>query len=233
MRNGPRALWLVRHGESAGNVARAAAYRDRSHTIELETRDADVPLSAAGEEQARAFGRWLGGRPRELWPTYVLASPYLRATRTARLALDTAGGELAALPVDHDERLRDREMGVLEELTWHGVEARHPEEAARAARVGKLAYRPPGGESWNDIVLRLRSLYADVARELAGDRVLVFAHDAVIQLTRVVIEGLSEAETLAAGHEEYENGALTSYERTADGYTRTAWNEVVGRRAGV
>src|SRR5690242_20347307 len=105
MRRGPRALWLVRHGESEGNVAREAAYRDALHTIESEVRDADVPLSPRGEDQARAFGRWLGAQPDELRPTFVLVSPYLRARETARLALEAAG--LTGLPVDVDERLRD------------------------------------------------------------------------------------------------------------------------------
>lgn len=38
-------LWLVRHGESVGNVAATAADAARAETITLATRDADVPLS--------------------------------------------------------------------------------------------------------------------------------------------------------------------------------------------
>ena len=41
MRRGPAALWLVRHGESEGNVAREAAYRDSLDEIGLTTRDAE------------------------------------------------------------------------------------------------------------------------------------------------------------------------------------------------
>jgi broad specificity phosphatase PhoE len=227
MRSGPRALWLIRHGESEGNLAREAAYRDGEYRIELPTRDADVPLSPRGEEQARAFGRWLARQPVEGRPTAVLSSPYRRALDTARLALDAAGDALPDLEIDVDERLRDREMGVLEELTWHGVTADHPSEAERADRVGRFAYRPPGGESWADICLRLRSFYADVARELADDRVLVVAHDAVIQLTRVVVEGLSEDEILALSDAVYDNGALTAYERDLKGYRLVAYNETV------
>ena len=65
-----------------------------------------------------------------------------------------------------DERLRDREMGEWDSLTWRGIVARHPEEAERAKLVGRYFHRPPGGESWADICLRLRTLLADVAREL-------------------------------------------------------------------
>lgn len=227
LRSGPSALWLIRHGESEGNLAREAAYRDREHRIGLKSRDADVPLSSRGEEQARSFGRWLGRQPAERHPTAVLASPYRRALDTARLALDTAGPALAALEIDVDERLRDREMGQLEDLTWHGVTAGYPEEAERADQIGKFFYRPLGGESWADICLRLRSLYADVARDLAGERVLVVAHDAVIQLTRVVVEGLSEEEILAVSEGAYGNGALTAYEQDSGNYRLVAYNETV------
>ena len=54
----PDRLWLVRHGESAGNVARDAAEAAGHPVIDIPTRDADVPLSALGERQARALGDW-------------------------------------------------------------------------------------------------------------------------------------------------------------------------------
>jgi len=232
LRRGPEALWLVRHGESQGNLLREAAERESRHEIGLPTRDADVPLSDRGEDQARAFGRWVAAQPAELRPTTVLVSPYLRARETARLALAAGGDVLAGLATDVDERLRDREMGILEGLTWAGILAEHPAEADRKRRLGKFHHRPPGGESWADVCLRLRSLYADVARDLAGERVLVVAHDAVIQLTRLILEGLDEETTIRiADATPYGNAALTAYELAADGYRLTTYNEVVGRRS--
>ena len=74
----PDALWLVRHGESAANVARAAADAAGDPVIGLATRDVDVPLSALGERQALALGRWFGALPSERQPSVVLASPYAR-----------------------------------------------------------------------------------------------------------------------------------------------------------
>ena len=44
----PANLWIVRHGESAGNVARDAAYAAGLATIDKAERDVDVPLSATG-----------------------------------------------------------------------------------------------------------------------------------------------------------------------------------------
>jgi hypothetical protein len=50
-------LLLVRHGESAGNVAAARAAQDGAELIEVPSRDADVELSETGREQALGAGR--------------------------------------------------------------------------------------------------------------------------------------------------------------------------------
>src|SRR3954465_13823966 len=58
----PEALLLVRHGESAGNVARDDAEARGLATIDIAERDMDVPLSATGCEQAAAAGALVGER---------------------------------------------------------------------------------------------------------------------------------------------------------------------------
>ncbi|MFC0505818.1 histidine phosphatase family protein [Micromonospora costi] len=186
------ALWIVRHGESTANVAAARAESSGAELIGLTHRDADVPLSPTGEEQARATGRWLAGLPPHRRPDVAVTSPYLRAVRTAELALDGTG-----IPVSRDERLRDRELGVLDGLTPHGVRARYPDEAERRTRLGKFYYRPPGGEAWTDVALRLRALLGDLRRDHAGRRVVLFGHDALVFVLRYLVEGLTEAELVA------------------------------------
>src|SRR4051812_23757112 len=49
----PQTVWLVRHGQSAGNVARDAAEAAGLPLIGITTRDVDTPLSDLGREQAR------------------------------------------------------------------------------------------------------------------------------------------------------------------------------------
>ncbi|MGR6319278.1 histidine phosphatase family protein [Micromonospora soli] len=186
------ALWIVRHGESTANVAAGTAEASGAELIELSHRDADVPLSPTGQEQARATGRWLAGLPEAHRPDVAVMSPYLRAVQTAELALAGTG-----IPVTRDERLRDRELGILDGLTAHGVRRRFPEEAARRTRLGKFYYRPPGGESWPDVALRLRALLGDLRRDHEGGRVLLFGHDALVFLFRYLVEGITEADLLA------------------------------------
>lgn len=185
-------LTLVRHGESVGNIANAVALANRAEVIEVGLRDADVPLSPLGQEQAQALGA--GMLQWERPPETLWCSPYLRAVETAHIAI---GQARLSLPMRVDERLRDRELGVLDLLTSYGVDARFPAEAVRRQWLGKFYYRPPGGESWADVALRLRSLLRDIDADDDGKRVLVVAHDAVILLFRYVCEGLTESDLLS------------------------------------
>ena len=189
---GATSLLLVRHGESAANVAATAAEAAGAETIDMPLRDADVPLTLTGTEQAEALRRWFDTVSAEEYPDAVWVSPYLRAAQTASIAL---AGRPAGLLV-HDERLRDRELGVLDLLTTQGVEARLPVEAARRRRLGKYYYRPPGGESWADVTLRIRSFLQELDADACAPNALVVSHDAVILLFRVVCEGLDEPDIL-------------------------------------
>ncbi|HEV7623577.1 MAG TPA: histidine phosphatase family protein, partial [Amnibacterium sp.] len=181
-------LILVRHGESEANLAASAAEAAGALRIAVPARDADVELSDRGLRQSEALGRRLAADP---VPDAVRVSPYRRARTTARTALATAGWHLAPRV---DERLRDRELGVLDTLTGRGVQELHPDEAERRRFLGKFYYRPPGGESWADVALRVRAALPEL--EASGDRVLVVAHDAVIWLFRAVCERIEERELL-------------------------------------
>ncbi len=186
-------LILVRHGESMGNVAAAAAYVAGDDVIQVGARDADVPLSPIGVTQAEAFGRWLAERPADEVPQAVWCSPYVRAVQTAQTALTVAG---LGLPLRIDERLRDRELGILDLLTSLGVDRRFPDEAVRRRWLGKFYHRPPGGESWADMALRLRSVLRDIDDDEPDRRVLIVAHDALILMVRYVCERMTEADVL-------------------------------------
>lgn len=179
-------LWLVRHGESVGNIAATGAEAAGAEVIELTDRDADVPLSDTGVEQARALAAPLFAA--DDVPQIAWLSPYVRAQQTFALSVENGPAIERVLT---DERLRDRELGVLDLLTWRGVAARYPEEAVRRARLGKYYHRPPGGESWADVSLRLRSFLRDASD--ADARVgLVVAHDAVVMLLVSLLTGMDE-----------------------------------------
>jgi probable phosphoglycerate mutase len=209
----PLTLRLVRHGESAGNVARDEAELNGLEVIDIEERDADVGLSPLGRSQASSVGRHLGGAAHR--PTVVWSSPYRRAADTAAILVAEAGLDVDIVP---DERLREREFGVLDRLTHLGIKARYPEEAASRARLGKFYHRPPGGESWCDVGLRVRSALDSLGREHPGEHVVIVAHQVVVYMFRYVLERMSETEVLAASRaEELANCSITSYSRCTDG----------------
>ena len=192
----PQRLWIVRHGESAGNVAREQADAAGAHHIGIDMRDVDVPLSPRGEDQARALGRWFARGAEGARPDVMLASPYLRAQQTARLFRE-AGGAHGDEPICIDERLREKEFGILDGLTTRGIVDTLPEQAEFRRLLGKFYHRPPGGESWCDVIFRLRAVLDTIALHHAGRRVMIVAHQVVVLCMRYVIERLSEEEILA------------------------------------
>ncbi|WP_284317340.1 histidine phosphatase family protein [Methylobacterium gnaphalii] len=193
----PSRLWIVRHGESAGNVAAEAANGASLARIDIAERDVDVPLSACGERQADAVGSWFAGLPADERPEIALVSPYLRARQTCD-RIRSAGGLAHGAPAPVvDERLREKELGILDRLTRTGVEQLHPEQAEMRRRLGKFYHRPPCGESWCDVILRLRSALDTVSLHHSDKRILIVAHQVVVLCLRYLIEGMTEAEILA------------------------------------
>ncbi len=219
-------LILVRHGQSEGNVAAEKAQRDGVEHIDAPARDPDVVLSETGREQAAAVGRWLRGLSEDERPGIVWTSPYRRARETAEIAL-----EVCDLDLDFrvDERLRDRDMGITDMLTGAGITSRYPEEAERRTWIGKFYYRPPGGESWADVTLRVRAVLTDLANTESAERVLVTAHDVVLLLFTYVAEGLDEEAVLERGRTNGLRNASVSRlrrdESSPTGWTVTAYNE--------
>ncbi|TFZ07284.1 histidine phosphatase family protein [Ramlibacter henchirensis] len=209
----PRTLWIVRHGQSAGNVARDAAEASGLAMIDIAERDIDVPLSPLGREQSVALGHWFGELPPDRRPEVVLTSPYVRARETTRLLMESAGLDPRKVRVRIDERLREKEFGILDRLTVLGIREKYPELSAQRRHVGKFYFRPPGGESWCDVILRLRSVLEMMTREHCGQRVLVVAHQVIVNCMRYLIECLEEHEVLDLDRQaDVPNCGVTSYE---------------------
>ncbi|MGV7210095.1 histidine phosphatase family protein [Oxalobacteraceae bacterium A2-2] len=192
----PQQIWLVRHGQSAGNVARDEAEAASRLLIDLATRDVDVPLSDLGQQQAGAMADWFAALPADRRPNVILHSPYVRARATASAVV----GKLergSLLSVVADERLREKEFGILDRLTPLGIQDKYPELSEQRAHVGKFYFRPPGGESWCDVILRLRSVLDTITREYRGERVLIVAHQVIVNCFRYLMERMDEDAILA------------------------------------
>jgi broad specificity phosphatase PhoE len=176
-------------------------------------RDVDVPLSPLGEEQSEALGDWFGAMPAALRPSVVLASPYLRARSTAQIILEAARVPPESVTFVADERLREKEFGILDRLTKFGIVQKYPELGEQRAHVGKFYFRPPGGESWCDVILRLRSTIDTITREYRGERVLIVSHQVVVNCFRYLLERMTEQQILEIDRSaDVPNCSVTSYE---------------------
>ena len=208
----PKRIWIVRHGESAGNVARDRATAEGLKRIDIAERDVDVPLSDLGHEQAAAVGDWFAALPEGEKPEVLLASPYRRAQQTAGIIRDAGALSANAGKTLIDERLREKEFGILDRLTGAGIRELHPEQAEFRQILGKFYHRPPAGESWCDVILRLRSLVDTISLNHNERRVLIVAHQVVVLCMRYLLENLDEEEILKIDREgDVANCSVTEY----------------------
>ncbi|MCA1555793.1 MAG: histidine phosphatase family protein, partial [Acidobacteria bacterium] len=122
------------------------------------------------------------------------------------------GMDAADITFIADERLREKEFGILDRLTKFGIEAKYPDQMEYRRAIGKFYHRPPGGESWCDVILRLRNVIDTLTREYRRERVLIVAHSVVVLCFRYLLERMTEAQILEIDREsDVANCAVTSY----------------------
>lgn len=103
---------------------------------------------------------------------------------------------------------------MLDGLTKQGVAHFQPAENERRSRLGKYHHRPPGGENYPDVALRLHSFLGTLTREAVGQSVLVVCHSVVVLVFRKLLERLSEQQLLAIDtdkNQEVRNCSVTHY----------------------
>jgi probable phosphoglycerate mutase len=158
----PEGLWLVRHGETEWS----ASGRHTSRT--------DVPLTAAGGQEARDLSAALDAQRFEL----VLSSPRQRARRTA---------ELAGFRPEIDQDLAEWDYGDLEGLTIDQIRARYPGWTIWSGPW-------PGGERPADVEARADRVVRRVLALADGARALVFAHGHILRVLAARWLGLAGTE---------------------------------------
>ena len=202
----PSNLVIVRHAQSQRNLWKEIATNKGDFVYDGKFRDMDVPLTPLGEQQATATGQHLA---RELKFDRVYASPFVRTMETARFI--TAGFPYKVEIVE-DERLREIDFGLLDGLTKHGIAHFHKDEVARKKKLKKYWYRAPAGENWPDVGLRVHSFFDTVAREMAGESVLVVCHSVVVLIFCKLLDRLSEHQILELDdREDVKNCGIVHY----------------------
>ena len=116
----------------------------------------DPPLDDLGQQQAAAAATWLGSVDR------VIASPLQRAQETA-----AAFG----VDVETDERFIELDYG-----DWEGRPVRDvPAETWQAWR-SDLDFRPPSGETLNELGTRVRTALDELVAQAERSTIVVVSH---------------------------------------------------------
>jgi len=184
-----RELWLVRHGET--EWSRSGAHTGRT----------DIPLTAAGQENAAAMGRLLGGRRFAL----VLTSPLERARETCRLAGYGAEARI-------DPNLIEWDYGDYEGRTTSEIQKDVPGWSLWVSGV-------PHGETVEQVGARAEAVI-ERALQADGD-VALFAHGHVLRILTARWLGLAADAGRLFALGTASMGTL-GYERTTRVITR--WN---------
>ena len=152
-------IWLARHAESAAPTVFHGA-------------ESNIGLSELGRQQAEAAATWF--KPHA--PTVVVSSAMIRAKETAAPIAAACG-----VPHHIETELYERRVGELggtsfssQSGPWH--------ETIHRWMAGDTSYTTPGAESFDELRDRLVPALERVARQFAGQRVVVVAHGVVCKV---------------------------------------------------
>ncbi|MDF0699914.1 phosphoglycerate mutase family protein [Rhizobium sp. MC63] len=171
-------LFLVRHGESLGNIDERA-YRQFG--------DHNVPLTQWGYRQALEAGgmiaAYLQAVPSSgLGKLHIWYSPFLRTRQSKDAVLEALPASVVG-DIREDYLLREQDFGLFTEIYDHAErKQKFPEEFEKWARLrsnsGKFYARPPDGESRADVAQRVRLFLQTVMRDAENDdhNVVIVGH---------------------------------------------------------
>ena len=181
-----RNLFLVRHGESEGNVNRVLHQTVADHAI---------PLSCTGRNQAghagEFFGNWwhdgFGARKVPESRPRVWVSPYKRTRDTATYFMAGAGRDLF-LDVREHVLLCEQRFGLFDGIPEDELPVRYPQEHAyyqKCLEHGGQFWAPmPLGESRFDVATRVHQAFGTFHRDAdrhGVENIVVVAHGTTIR----------------------------------------------------
>ena len=149
-------LWLIRHGESEGNLEGRIQGWD------------DYPLTNRGRRQA---ARLAGRLAEEDSIQEIVTSPLARAAVTAEII-----GAVLGLPVRYDERLREYNFGPVSGLTREEIKTQYP-AVWTAWQLNEFWEPLPGEEGERAFKERIRAAMDEIINRMAeGSAVAVVMH---------------------------------------------------------
>lgn len=192
-------LYLVRHGQSVGNVRR---------TFHGQT---DYPLTEEGRRQAAEAAEKL----RDVSFTRCCASDLSRAWDTALACLE--GRDVTPEPCPG---LREQDVGAMEDLTWEQMEERFP-QYIHPYLEDWFHCTPPGGESPEEMAARVGRCVDGIIRR--GEDTLIAAHNGSLSLIFIHL-GLADMSSVMKPDFIFGQGTYSAVEITDSGARLICFN---------
>jgi len=190
-------VFLVRHGETAGN-------RER------RIQPYETPLSARGRAQARLVAERLSGEG----PFDAL---YTSDLRRARQTASAIGRSLRLRPIS-DARLRELDMGDWKGYLHDEIGLHFPCSRDEWVADGGLERLPgAGGESTTDVVARVSAAFEAIVAGHAGQRVILVSHGWALMLLLAALLNERHADVFREQRRRLENTSVTVFEAGAAG----------------
>lgn len=131
-----------------------------------------TPLNAHGREQAEALARFL----RTIGMSALYTSDLRRAVQTAEIL-----SRMGEFEIILDERLRERSIGDWQGLTLDEMRSWYVDEYAAMLKDADT-YRVPGGESREDVRVRMKAAFEDVLKQERGETVGILTHTTALKV---------------------------------------------------
>ncbi len=178
-------IYLVRHGESEGNLDTTLYRHKADHAIELSDKGINQAINAGFKlrTELRSISH---KNPIRLW-----SSPYTRTRQTANYIQK----QLTWLPIEYRESilLVEQQFGLFDGLSDDEMLAQFPNEKRHYDKCveheGRFWARLPLGESRFDVCCRVHQFFGTLARDLKDnniDTVIIVTHGVTI---RAFIQG--------------------------------------------
>lgn len=204
----PTRILLVRHGQTAWNVATRIQGQ------------LDITLDDHGRWQAQRLGDALAHEPLAA----IYSSDLQRARATAQAVADRV-----RLAVNEDVGLRERGFGKFEGVTFAEIEAKWP-DAAQRWRKRDEHFAPEGGETLRAFYERSLAVVLRLAARHPGEQVLLVAHGGVLDCIYRSALGLSlqAPRSWLLG-----NATINRLLHTGEGLVLVGWNDNAHLEVGV
>lgn len=189
---------LIRHGQSEGN----AEGRFGGHT--------STPLSPRGRLQAEATARALASENFSC----IYSSDLRRAVETAEPL-----AQLTGLQINKTDAFRERNVGVMEGLTFEEAAAQHPEQYGALLRRD-FDHVLAGGESYRQMLDRASRHLDEAIEQHRGGRIIIFSHTGTICILTLHLMGALDAPELRPVWIATANCGITRIELRSDGFLR-------------